>query len=235
MTRGTDATGLVSITAAHTLLYRVGRTPDPFSPPSWAYARPDGTFGGRFDDPSGRRGIGPDERYRAIYLAEHAVAAYCETIATFRLDLPAVARGPRLAQPNVPMTWRTTHRLGSTQLHRTLTFADLTAGESIQTLRRDLAAVAVALGLADIDLSALTGPHRFFTQECAHYIYDQRDDAGHPIYAGLRYVSRFNPSWPCWVAFSDRLRHRVARVQRIESTDPDLREAARMLHLGVES
>ena len=34
-------------------LFRLGRKPDPWSPPDWSRAQPDGTFGNRFDDPQG--------------------------------------------------------------------------------------------------------------------------------------------------------------------------------------
>jgi len=41
------------------VIYRLGRTPDPWVPPDWASAGPDGTFGNRFDD--------PDATYRVLY------------------------------------------------------------------------------------------------------------------------------------------------------------------------
>ena len=34
-------------------LFRVGRDDDAWAVPDWAYAKEDGTFGNRFDDPSG--------------------------------------------------------------------------------------------------------------------------------------------------------------------------------------
>ena len=33
------------------VIYELGRKPDPWAPPDWASAGPDGTFGNRFDDP----------------------------------------------------------------------------------------------------------------------------------------------------------------------------------------
>ncbi|MGC2371774.1 MAG: hypothetical protein WA474_22080 [Candidatus Sulfotelmatobacter sp.] len=40
------------------VIYRLGRKPDPWAPPDWAFAGPDGTFGNRFDD--------PDATYRVL-------------------------------------------------------------------------------------------------------------------------------------------------------------------------
>jgi RES domain len=56
----------------------VGRKPDPWLPPDWAYAK-DGTFGNRFDDPEGI--------YRVLYASTQPLACYLETLARFRPDL----------------------------------------------------------------------------------------------------------------------------------------------------
>ena len=34
-------------------VFRLGRRPDPWAWPDWAYAEADGTFGNRYDDPQG--------------------------------------------------------------------------------------------------------------------------------------------------------------------------------------
>jgi hypothetical protein len=39
------------------VIYRLGRKPDPWAPPDWASAGPDGTFGNRFDDLNADSGI----------------------------------------------------------------------------------------------------------------------------------------------------------------------------------
>jgi hypothetical protein len=42
------------------MVYRVARGFDTFAPPDWGWAKDDGTFGNRFDDPGAYRGI-PEE------------------------------------------------------------------------------------------------------------------------------------------------------------------------------
>lgn len=64
----------------------------------------------------------------------------------------------------------------------------------MRVLRKNLAAVAEKLGLEDLDLSAVTGPHRRLTQEAARYVYDLEDSSGSLAFAGIRYISRLNPS-----------------------------------------
>jgi hypothetical protein len=61
--------------------YRIGRHPDPWVWPDWSYAGPDGTFGGRFDD--------PESSYRVLYTASRPLGAYLESMAWARPD-PAV-------------------------------------------------------------------------------------------------------------------------------------------------
>ncbi len=219
-------------------LYRVGWPPDPFVPPDWRYARPDGTFGGRFDDPRAGQGLPPYERYRILYLASQPEGAFGETVAQFRPSVKTLGQyGGRLpfgVRPAIPRDWRVTRRLGSAVLFMTLTVVDLDAAETVQALRPLLAPVADRLHLPDIDLSAITGPARTLTQAAALHLYQQRDAEGRPLYAGLRYVSRLKWEWECWALFADRVRYRPLRVDSIAADDPHLYEAARLLNLAIE-
>ena len=222
-------------------LYRVGWPPDPFVPPDWRYARPDGAFGGRYDDPRAGQGVPPRQRYRILYLASQHEGAYGETVAQFRPSVKTLSQyGGRLpfgVRPAIPRDWRVTRRLGSAVLLMplgTLPVVDLDAADTVQALRPVLAPVAARLQLPDVDLSALTGPARALTQAAALYIYQQRDVEGRPLYAGLRYVSRLKREWECWAIFADRVRCRALRVDPIAAADPHLYEAARLLHLAIE-
>lgn len=222
-------------------VYRVGRMPNPFAPPLWTYARPDGAFDGRFDDPGGSRGIPVEDRFRVLYVASESAGAYGETLAFLRPRLAMLARigagppGARIGRPIIPRTWRLGRRVGSTVLHSSLRVVDLAAPETVQALRMPLAGLAVSIGLRDVDHGTLAGPNRRLTQEVARHIYELRDAADQPLYAGMRYLSRLNPSWECWVIFTDRLRHSIVRVDNISANAPGLYEAARILNLAVEA
>jgi hypothetical protein len=232
---------LQTVSTPRSPLYRVGRAPNPFSLPPWAFVGADGTLGGRFDDPRGRDGLPPSLRFRVLYLATESAGAFGESIARFRPDLdvlsgapPHVATSSRLERPAVSAGWRLARRLGVTVLDRRLTIADIFAPESIQVLREALAPLAVALRLPDIDVSALCGPQRRLTHEIARYIYEQTDKGGRPLYSGLRYLSHYNTDWECWALFADRLSHRVLRADPIPATTPGLIDAARILRLRIE-
>lgn len=216
-------------------VYRVGRSPDPFAPPDWAFAQPNGTFGGRFDDSSARRGIPPSGRFRTLYFAGTPAGTFAEVLAHFRPDLTVLAAIGSVGQTPgiVPGGWRAVRRLGATILSPRIPFVDLGDARTLRALRPALAPIAVELGLPDIDLGAVTGPSRLFTQEAARFIHEQYDRAGRAQYAGIRYTSRLDRTWECWAVFDDRLRHQVTRVDAIGARDPGLLEAARVLGLRV--
>jgi hypothetical protein len=72
-------------------IYRVAHGPYPFEPRPWDQAHVDGTFGNRFDDPTGspdplgvRRVLTSDMRFRTLYCSTSPVGAFGETIARFR-------------------------------------------------------------------------------------------------------------------------------------------------------
>ncbi len=164
--------GLHGITAPQSPVYRVGHAPDPFAVPDWGYANPDGTFGNRFDDPRGSRSIPPSKRFRVLYCASQAQGAYGETIAQFRPSLKMLAHVPATSSGGrhtsvIPRDWRANRRLGVAILAPVLLFVDVEDANTVQALRPTLAHVAVALGIPDIDLSAITGPQRKLTQELA--------------------------------------------------------------------
>jgi hypothetical protein len=208
-------------------VYRLAGPYEPFAPPPWSAAGPDGTFGNRFDDPTAVDGNPPEDRFRTIYCATQREAAFGETLARFRPALNLISRiqhieddhepleevGEGVVDPEDPKRglvhadWRLKRQMGHTVLVPGLTFVDIAAAASVQHLRAALASIATRLDLTDIDLSSLTSQQRLFTQRCARYIYDQKDDRGHPEFAGIRYYSRLNTDWECWAIFDDRIRH----------------------------
>lgn len=225
---------------------------DPFAPTPWEFLlqRPYG----RFDDPRIQDGFPTERCFRVIYCATQRAGAFGETVAHFRhrLDVlaqladvidedePADAVQADLVDPEPPhrplvtSRWRLSRRMGATYLDPSLRFVDISAPETHQHLRQVLAPVAVSLDITDIDLSAVSGPQRQFTQECSRYIYDLMDVSGNPVYAGIRYVSRLNLNWECWAIFDGRFRHTPLPGETIHPHDPGLMEAARLFELSIE-
>jgi len=240
-------------------VYRVARRlRPPFAPPPWGFADPEtGTFGNRFDDPGQADGVPEAGRFRVISCATAKAGAYAEVLASLRPSLALVAeirahgagsdsaavhslgylRAPGPLQA-LPAEWRAARQVGHAVLDPSLVFADLASARTLAHLRSvtDLARLARTLGLADIDLSAVTGPHRAFTQACARYLHEFDDEAGRQ-FAGIRYLSRLGegPDRECWALFDDRIRFVGGTdVTGIAADDPDLLVVARLYHLAVE-
>ena len=96
-------------------LYRVGRKPDPWLLPDWAYAHDDGTFGNRFDDSEGY--------FRVSYASSTKLGCFVETLARFRRPPTSTLVAQRLkeiansssdftAPRTLPNSWLTTRALG---------------------------------------------------------------------------------------------------------------------------
>lgn len=226
-------------------VYRVARRGvDPFVPPDWAWAGgPNGTFTGRFDDPGKRDGLPEDRCFHVIYCATGREGAFGETLANRRVPLDTLARvtavrdsepGDDALQPGmIPVEWWQQRQVGSITLDPALRFVDIAAVETITHLRHVLAPVAVAVGLMDIDLSAVTGPHRLLTQRAARYVYEQVDEHGRPRYAGIRYLSRLNAAWECWAVFNERLVGVQGLPEPVSPDDAGLQTVAVLFRLIV--
>ena len=230
------------ITREGGLVFRVARGFDVFAPPRWSLVEEDGTFGNRFDDPGAYRGIPEDNRFRVIYCATQRAGAFGETIARFRKSPNLLAAlkqidddglvEPELVGGALPQGWRLGRHLGSTHLDEDLIFADFGAPETLQILTEELAPWLVRFKLKEFDLSVMTSQHRRLTQEAARYVYELAD-AG-LAFAGIRYLSRLNPSWELWAVFHERMIHTPQDIsESIRADDPGLVAAASVLNIGI--
>jgi len=217
-----------------------GPPSDPFAPPGWERAGADGAFGNRFEVPS-KVDDRPDEaRFRMIYAATQREAAFAETIAPFRPDLPALAAlrtihgGASEPQPLtdvVPMRWQQLRGIGRLLLDSALRFVDVAHPDTLAEMRATFARLAVDRGHRDIDVSTVTSGDRRLTQRIARAVYERPDATGVPIYSGIRYLSRHGATWECWALFADRLVGEQLPVQAVRADDVGLIAAAR--HLGL--
>lgn len=254
---------LVDVSPPPAGIYRISRrTVEPFAPPTWAFVDPEtGTFGNRFDDPGQINGVPEHERFRVISCATSKTGAFGEVLAHLRPSLGVISQISRTTRDTGRRTiealagvvnpqdasarlldagWRERRQIGHVVLNPSSRFADVTAAASLSYLRGvpDLARLALDLGLADIDMSALSSPVRSFTQACSRHIHDLFDDQEAPRFAGIRYMSRHGaePAWECWALFDDRLRLAgPPTAVPIEADDPHLLAVANLYHLSIET
>jgi hypothetical protein len=138
----------------HGLIFRIGRHPNPWEPPDWSLAGPDGTFGNRFDDPEGT--------YRVLYTSSQRLGCYLETLARFRVDLTLYAELTQIDGEDdfvplgqVPAEWTEKRMMGSAEHEGS--YADLYGSEWVGLLREELAADCLVLGITDLDAAVLQG------------------------------------------------------------------------------
>ncbi len=235
-------------------VFRVAR--DPWVAPDWAYATNvvlPKTFGGRFDDPSGRWGIAETERFRVFYCATQRMGAFAETTSHFKVKLPELMQRIRnyvtdsdededltsYTQGVLEKAYLDKKKIGSTVLHQNLQFIDLEHSETLRTLNGvpRLMQSALRLGLDEIDRRVLVEPEKYLrlSQEIAYWAYHQRDTNDNPV-AGVRYLSRVGGEWECWGAFDTHVRgqHTPGLTHSIDPADPDIVEIARRFSLNIE-
>jgi hypothetical protein len=174
-------------------LYRLGRQPDPWTPPDWAYAGEDLTFGNRFDDPRGT--------YRVVYASTSRLGCFLETLARFRLDIPLQASLAQIFGPDdyVPLgvvqrEWRSGRAMGAALADGV--FALIGTSESLSTLRSSLASTLAAFDIDDLDAAAIrsTVP-RALTQSISRHVYDSGR------FDGICYRSRYGDDVENWAVF----------------------------------
>ncbi len=204
-------------------IYRLGRAPDPWTARDWALAGPDGTFGNRFDDPTGV--------FRVIYASSQRLGCFVETLARFRLEASMIRElaeieGESDHNPlgNVPAEWFDNRVMGAAVAEGE--YADICSAEWIGKLRSPL--LRRFLDLDDVDASVLqrTAP-REVTQEVSSIIFDHG-------FAGIYYRSKYGHELENWAIFEPFPIIPVGSPQPIYPTDPDFRTALSLLSLSFD-
>jgi hypothetical protein len=215
-------------------LFRLGREPDAWSWPEWAFAGADGTFGNRYDDPRAE--------YRVLYASSQRVGAFVEVLARFRIDPALVAEYaeiedddgfPTIPPGLVPAEWPCNRCVG-TATHEGQ-FADVGHSDSLAHLRTALASRLVHYEFDDLDASELRlRTPRAFTQEISRYVFERGVDAGGQSLAGIRYRSRLGDDFENWAIFEGTELSDTAN-DPVQCDDPGLLAALDKLGLELGS
>lgn len=215
-------------------VWRVGRAPEPihFPEPPKADELDYPHTGNRFDSPT--------ENFSVCYFATQLEACFGETLSRFRPD-PALADAADeegfMGIGDVPADWRQQRvavQVGfapSPQLS-SIRFLDVEALATRHVLRKELADLLAFYGYTDLDVPTVRGADRRVTRWIGKWAFERRDEAGAPVFAGIRYLSRLNSSWECWAVFHDVEIEEKSR-QPIEREHPALRSVAKEFELTV--
>ena len=209
-------------------IYRVGRVVDSMRPSFLDPAQANEPhMGNRYDN----------EHCGVIYLGTTPECCYAETLARFR-PKPDLARLVAedwkhfMLPGNIPADWRERRRLVKAEVHPSEVFIDVEAIETREYLRKELALGLSALGVDDLDVSDIRSGDRRIGRLISAWAYQQVDDQGTALYAGIRYLSRLSSAWECWAAFDDIVVTR-AEATEIGVADPALQEVCRLFKLTV--
>jgi len=217
-------------------LHRVGRAPDAWAWPDWAFAGEDGTFGNRYDDPAGD--------YRVLYAGSQRVGAFVEVLARYRTDPMLVAEYAEIETADgdthttippgiVPSDWPKRRHIG-TATHPG-DFADVGHSDSLAHLRVELASRLLHYGLDEVDGGELRRrAPRAFTREISRYVFEHgRNDTGRSL-AGVRYLSRLGDEFENWAIFEGAEPENTAS-EPIAADDADMMSALAKLDLQLGS
>jgi hypothetical protein len=211
-------------------LYRIARTPSPWTAPDWSLVGDDGTFGNRFDDLDGY--------FRVLYTGSSPLACFVETLARYRKPPDAYdlmnalnsiensgAEQPQFGR--VPLSWAARRTLGEAVSTRKC-FADVYAADWVSYLRRKLEPGLMAKRLdaaQDFDLTLLGSQDRRLTQQIATLAYQLG-------YGGICYQSRHGADLYNWALFEPfELTHTAAAP--IRGDDVNLLHALALLNLTL--
>ena len=201
-------------------LYRIGRLPDPLAWPPW-----DVVGNGRFDD--------PEREFRVLYAAAQRRGAFVETLAQFRPVLTALVHLQEVVDAEeplpknvVPPHWHQRQAVVRLRVLPGQRWLDLRAPATRETLRTELAATLLTLGLSDLDLGHVLGPSTALTQTIARWAHQRG-------YAGLAYTSRLDARLTLWALFEGAAFESIGEPDPIAPDDPDLAATARLYGLLV--
>ena len=184
--------------------------------------------GNRFDIP----GAG------VLYGATKAEGGFAETLAGFRPRASMVGAFNKLTpEPGrvlpgqVPAAWLNTRRLRTFDETGSLPFVDLESPATHAYLTEQAAPVLLHQGLENLDFAAVRGPNRLLTRAIASWLYSRTDEHGHPLYAGIRYVSRLG-DFECWAIF-DGTPVELRSSAPVDPTDPALTNVIKLFGITI--
>lgn len=174
--------------------------------------------GNRFDVP----GAG------VLYAASSTQGAFAETTAHFRISasllehMASVGATPaELQVPAIDASWRATRVIRTLRARDALPFVDIEAAETHTYLTGHARSVLLSLAIPLLDVPTVRGSSRLLTRGLATWIYQAKNDAGEPLFGGVRYLSKLSNEYECWAIF-DGTTVQLLSDQRITINDPDL-------------
>lgn len=135
---------------------------------------------------------------------------------------------------NIPADWRHQRIAIRAKMNNELPFVDIDHPETLAELNthHDLMVRLSRYGVNELDLGIVTAKDRRLTRYIAEYLYSMNDTQGHPLWNGIRYVSRHGEGRECWAVFDHAPLRELERMS-IERSHPELVKVATLYGLTV--
>jgi hypothetical protein len=148
--------------------------------------------------------------YGVVYFATQLECCFAETLSRLRPNprLLQIAAEDQEENSNlmpvgeIPADWR--HRRLAVCVELGGLYLDVEAMESRRVMEPELRVLLSAYGYEELDIPAIMSSDRRLTRWISWWAWSRQDEAGAPLFAGIRYISRLNTAWECWAAFADR-------------------------------
>jgi hypothetical protein len=185
--------------------------------------------GERYDDPNGE--------YRVLYAGQQRRVAFLEVLAQFRPDLELLAAEAQTGSTDeeepvpagvVPTRWLEQHLIAALRLPSGQRWLDLRKLRTREALRPEFAAQLLALGLPDLDASAVSGSHRELTQAISRWAHERG-------YKGMVFASRLEPGYSNWAIFEGAAFEPVGAARPLSRRDRSLAFVLRQYGLSLEA
>jgi hypothetical protein len=224
---------LITVQAPPEGVWRIGPGDDPFKlrPPLTAEELANPRSGNRFDSPVGDFGV--------LYFGTVLNCCFAETLSRFRPDpriVPTIrddwATSGFMAPGEVPADWRHRRIAVRANFGPDALFVDVEADPTRAVLEQVLMPILTAYGHRELDVPTIRGDDRRITRWISHWLWERVDEAGRPLYAGIRYCSRLSTDLECWAVF-DRVIPEPIEWKPVDLELDELRDVAGRYDLRV--
>lgn len=189
--------------------------------------------GNRFDSISGS--------YGTLYFGTTLEVCFAETLARLRPKAIFNVIADQewrvnhwIESGNISADWRHRRIAIRTTIDNELSFVDINHPSTLAELNTHpkLMVRLSRYGVDELDLGIVTAKDRRLTRCIAEYLYSMNDTGGHPLWNGIRYVSRHGEGRECWAVFDHAPLKELERMS-IERSTPELLAVAALYGLTI--
>lgn len=223
------------ISSPKTPIWRVAYIPDPLS---LHESDPNLENGSRYNSPA-------SGQYSILYFGSTLEVCYGELLVSFVPIEPNDQYARLLSRwrnnwmnvGSMPADWRAKRSIARVKLVDDLSFVDMSAPETRQVIFQNLSSKIPELEYDRLEEQLILGRFRRITRLIGGWVYEQKNEKGERLYAGIYYPSRlnkkYNVDWNCWAVFADDKPWQKLSQRPVSKTDPVLHKVTELYRLKI--